>query len=318
MNGTGTGAWSTEEPVASQAVSQGTNKGVTLSETELKLLEDTGSATYTVVLTAAPTADVIVTPAVANKNSTDTKTYATVSGSLTFTTSNWQTPQTVTVTANDNDDTTFNTSARTLTVSHTISSSGDSDYNSIAANALLVTVKMQDDDLLNAEDNSIVLDTAQNAIQPELNLSVKETDNTFTYGIKLKSDPGNNTTTTITPCSKNESVLKVTSNPLSFTGGISGNWSTKQEVTVSIVGRGEAVIVHWLNGGCETVSQAVGANASSSPPQAASFKIVVDVEAAAVDEEDKTPYNSRLPEVAKQWLARPWSNGVVPGGGIHR
>ena len=205
VNGTGDGAWSTEEPVASQAVSQVTNKDVTLSKTELKLLEDTGRATYTVVLTAAPTADVTVTPAVANNNSADTNTYATVSGSLTFTTSNWQTSQTVTVTANNNDDITFNTSARTLTVSHTISSSGDSDYNSIAVNALLVTVKMQDNDLPNAEENSIVLDTAQNAIQSELNLSVKKTDSTFTYGIKLRSDPGNNTT--ITPCSRNDNVL---------------------------------------------------------------------------------------------------------------
>ena len=82
-NATNEGAWSAETPVSSKNVSQGT-KGVTLSETELKLLEDTGSATYTVVLTAAPEADVTVTPSVANKDNTDTNTYATVSGPLTL------------------------------------------------------------------------------------------------------------------------------------------------------------------------------------------------------------------------------------------
>ena len=278
VNGTGTGGWSTEEPVAP-------DKDVTLSETELKLLEDTGSDTYTVVLTAAPTADVTVTPAVANKNSTDTNTYATVSGSLTFTTSNWQTPQTVTVTANDNDDTTFNTSARTLTVSHSVSGNG-SGYESVTASD--VTVKMQDDDLPNADDpndsSTIELDLSQNTPESKiLNLRMTENAGTFTYKIKLNSDPGDNTTTIITPCSTNESVLQVTSGQLTFMGGSSGNWNTGKKVTISIVGKGEAEIVHWINVGCETASQALGANASSRPPQVASFKIVAEVKAAAVE-----------------------------------
>ena len=116
---------------------------------------------------------------------------------------------------------------------------------------------------------------------------MKETDGTFTYKIKLNADPGNNTTTTITPCSSNESVLKVTSGQLTFTGGSSGNWNTGQKVTVSIVDNGVAEIAHWINGGCATASLAAGANASSGPPQAAGLTVVVKV--AAVTSSNRAP-----------------------------
>ena len=73
-------------------------RGVTVSATSLDMSEG-DDATYTVVLTSEPTADVTVTP---SRSSGDTD--VTVSGALTFTALNWSTAQTVTVSsAHDSD-----------------------------------------------------------------------------------------------------------------------------------------------------------------------------------------------------------------------
>ena len=67
--------------------------GATVSETTLTVAEG-GSATYTVVLDAQPTSDVVIS--VTKTGSTD----VTVSpATLTFTRANWSTAQTVTVSA---------------------------------------------------------------------------------------------------------------------------------------------------------------------------------------------------------------------------
>ncbi len=73
--------------------------GVMLSATELALQEASGSnvGTYTVVLAGQPAAAVTVTPASGNAD-------VTVSGALTFNAMNWNTAQTVTATAGQDDD----------------------------------------------------------------------------------------------------------------------------------------------------------------------------------------------------------------------
>ena len=65
--------------------------GVTVSTTSLTVGEG-AEATYTIVLVSAPSGNVTITPASADTGA------VTVSGALTFTTSNWNTAQTVTVT----------------------------------------------------------------------------------------------------------------------------------------------------------------------------------------------------------------------------
>ena len=67
---------------------------------EVKVPEN-GTATYTVVLDAVPTGRVIIT--VAKQDGGDADLTASPA-SLTFTTGNWSTPQTVTVRAADDDD----------------------------------------------------------------------------------------------------------------------------------------------------------------------------------------------------------------------
>ena len=72
-------------------------QGVTTSKASMSVGE-AGTNTYTLVLDSAPTANVVITPASNNTSA------ATVSSALTFSTSNWSTPQTVTVTGVDDTD----------------------------------------------------------------------------------------------------------------------------------------------------------------------------------------------------------------------
>jgi uncharacterized repeat protein (TIGR02543 family) len=97
------------------------------------VVEGGATDTYTAVLNEAPTADVTVTI------STDAE--VTVSpNTLTFTTGNWDSPQTVTVTAVDDSDHEF---SHTGTVSHTTSST-DPDWNGLSVNDVLANIT--DDD----------------------------------------------------------------------------------------------------------------------------------------------------------------------------
>ncbi|SMN17479.1 hypothetical protein CRYPA_1949 [uncultured Candidatus Thioglobus sp.] len=96
-----------------------TTPSVILNTTSIAFPEN-GTATYTVVLNTQPTGDVTITPV-----SSDTGA-ATVSGVMTFTTVNWNTPQTVTVTGVIDAD----TSTETVTISHTIAGG---DYASVTS-----------------------------------------------------------------------------------------------------------------------------------------------------------------------------------------
>ncbi len=72
--------------------------GITVSETTLTVAEAAGTGTFTVVLQSQPTANVTIAV------SSDATGNATVSpASLTFTSGNWATAQTVTVTGVDDD-----------------------------------------------------------------------------------------------------------------------------------------------------------------------------------------------------------------------
>ena len=109
-------------------------RGVTVSETGRTVGENGGQATYTIRLNSQPTGTVTVTP-----QSSDAS-IATVSGPLTFTAGNWQTPQTVTVTGvNDNVDNASD--RRDTTITHTIAGG---DYAGVSAAD--VSVQVNDDD----------------------------------------------------------------------------------------------------------------------------------------------------------------------------
>ena len=109
--------------------------GVTVSETSLTIGEGS-SGTYTIVLDSQPTADVTVT---INDPSGSTDVTAEPA-SLTFTDTTWNTAQTVTVSAAQDDD----AADETATVTHSVSST-DSIYGGASANSVVVSVTDDDD-----------------------------------------------------------------------------------------------------------------------------------------------------------------------------
>ena len=112
-----------------------TSSGVTVSEPSLTVTEeDTTGDTYSVVLDSAPTASVTI--AIGGHSGTDV---TPAPASLAFTTTNWSSPQTVTVTAGDDTDTTDDS----VTLEHTATST-DSDYSGIAIDDVSVTVEDND------------------------------------------------------------------------------------------------------------------------------------------------------------------------------
>ena len=111
--------------------------GVTVSESALTVREQNATGgTYTVVLGTQPTANVTVT--VAGHAGTDV-TLTPSSGTLTFTTTNWETAQTVTVKAGNDADTTNDT----VTLTHSAAST-DSNYSGVTIGSVVVTVTDND------------------------------------------------------------------------------------------------------------------------------------------------------------------------------
>ena len=170
--------------------------GVTVSKSGLTMSEG-GSGTYTVALDSRPTGNVTVTP------SSGKPAVATVSGALTFSTGNWSSAQTVTVTGVDND--VDGRDVTTVTVSHGVTGYGP------VSGAEDVTVSLTDDD------------TAGVTVSPDA-LTVAEGE-TGTYAVVLTSQPGG--LVTVTPSSGNAAAA--VSGALTFT---TGNWSSAQTVTV--------------------------------------------------------------------------------------
>lgn len=131
IGGCGGGGGSGSGGGAPAAVTPAT-PGVTISPTSLAIAEG-AEGTYTVVLDAAPSGNVTVTPASSDAGA------ATVSGALTFTTGNWNAAQTVTVTGAEEDS--ADADDESVTVTHAVSG-----YGSVTA-ADDVTVTVQDNDV---------------------------------------------------------------------------------------------------------------------------------------------------------------------------
>ena len=116
--------------------------GVTVNRANLSVAEG-GTGTYTVVLNAAPTANVVITPASDNGDVTFSPS------TLTFATGTWSIAQGVTVSAAEDDDAVDDGAA----LSHTAAST-DSNYSGISIASVAVTVT----------DNDVVTATVQAAV----------------------------------------------------------------------------------------------------------------------------------------------------------
>ncbi len=219
--------------------------------------EGGGSAVFSVVLLTAPSADVTL-----NLASSDTNEAVISTGTLTFTSANWSTPQDVTVTGvND----VFADGDKNFTISFDPAVSADASYNGITASS--VTGTNYDNDsagiLVNGPDST----------------TVSESGTTSTFTIRLSSAPTGGATVTIPLSSGDTSQATVSPSSLSFTDS---DWSTPQTVTISAVD-------DLLPDGTATVTITIGSSVSDDTdfsglvPSPSSYTYtVLDNEAASV------------------------------------
>ena len=185
-------------------------RGVAIDPTSIGLHEPASGETavagaYTVNLNSRPTVTVTVTiggsdPAVSLSGDTLTN------NQLTFTTTNWNTAQTITVTPVKDD----NAVGETVTLTHNLSGG---DYAGIAADS--VTVNLTDSD-------------TRNVVLSKQSLTVTEEDATGDrYTVKLATQPSGRVTVSITGQASTDLTLDKTT--LTFAVD---NWNTAQTVTV--------------------------------------------------------------------------------------
>ena len=216
------------------------NDGVTISPTSLALTE-LGAAnlvekTYTVVLNTDPTADVTITVANGDSTAVEVDTDSGASGNqntLTFThgnSGNWNTAQTVTVRAlNDGDG-----ANESFNLTHSATATGSTaPYDGITIDPVAITTT----------------DAGHGVVISESSLSVAENDETATYTVVLKSQPGG--PVTITPTSGATTTATVSPPSLSFTNS---DWNTPQTVTITGKGAGSTSISHAVATSADTTN----------------------------------------------------------------
>ena len=193
--------------------------GVTVTPLSLTIGEGS-TGTYAVVLNTQPSGNVMVA---IRSNNTDV---TVPSSTLTFTMTDWNTEQTVTVTAGQDAD----AANDMATLTHNPSGGG---YNSVSNAILMVTVT--DDDTA-----GLVLSATT--------LGVDEAGQN-TYTVKLQTQP--TTTVTVTVSSGDTGAATVSGPTLRFT---TSNWDTEQTVTVRGVNDGDSddetvTVTHTASGG---------------------------------------------------------------------
>lgn len=175
---------------------------ISITPTSGTTTEAGGTATFAVALTSQPTADVTIALASSNPNE------GTVAPAITFTPTDWNTPQTVTVTGiNDNSD--DGDQAYTIV---TALSSSDLNYTAL---------DVSDVSLLNIDD-----DTAEVSVSA-ISGDTSESGATATFTVKLASQPTTDVTIALSSSTPSEGVV-LTANVI-FTAT---NWSVDQTVTV--------------------------------------------------------------------------------------
>ncbi|WP_254064188.1 S8 family serine peptidase, partial [Microcystis aeruginosa] len=127
--------------------------GVTLTQTagNTTVTEGGNTDTYSLVLKTQPTADVTITLTSNNQITLNSTT-------LTFTTTNWNTPQNVTITAVDD---TLTEGNQTATITHNISST-DTNYNGLTIGTVNVTIQDNDAEIKGTVWNDIDGNAADN------------------------------------------------------------------------------------------------------------------------------------------------------------
>ena len=194
------------------------DKGIALSRSAVSVAEN-GTATYTVKLTVAPTANVAVTlsEGTGSNDDTDITVGTPASKILGFTSDNWDTAQTVTLNAAEDDDL-LNGSR---VINHTTSSTGDTGYANKTAS---LTATEADDDT----GSILIRNNADTAALSTLDVAE---GGTAQYKVKLNKQPRAGVTVTITDQAGGSSDDDITFSPASLTF-TTNNWNTAQSVTL--------------------------------------------------------------------------------------
>ena len=180
--------------------------GFTVSESARTVAETGSTQTFTVVLTAEPSSNVVVDVA-----SNDTGEATVSAASLTFTTGNWNVAQTITVTGiNDDVDDGNQTSTVTLSVND---ASSDDTFDSLADQTVSVTTT--DDDTAGFTLSGTTA-------------AVSEAETTDTFTVVLDSEPTGTVVFTLSNADTGETTVGPAT--LTFTAD---NWNTPQTVTVT-------------------------------------------------------------------------------------
>ena len=197
-----------------EATEDDNDASVVVSPTSVTV-DEGGTETYTIVLGAVPASSVTIATARKSGVGQDTDLTVSAGSSLTFTTGNWNTAQTVTLSAGEDSD----SSDGTATFEHT-ATSDDSDYNNIS----IADVAATEDDKVSA------------GITLSGNFAVDEGDST-NYTVKLAARPSGNVTVamsvdaTITPPPVCDGDMTLSPTSLTFT---SSNYNTAQRNGIHI------------------------------------------------------------------------------------
>lgn len=202
----------------------GSTAGVVVRPQSLTLTEGEAGK-YLVRLGTDPGNGTPVTVTIIHNGDSDAVTVSPTS--LTFTggsSGTWKEHAAVTVTALDDAD----VSTENITITHTVS--GYPNVTSAPSVSVVISEALSD-------GTNITIDTMPQSLVISNDGVVADT-----VYVRLKSDPGNGVTVTVTPVvptvnkgGNQFSAASVTFNKasLTFTGGSSGNWNTRQSITVS-------------------------------------------------------------------------------------
>ena len=193
----------------------------------LSVHEGGPTATYSVRLRNQPSADVTVHP----RNGDGDTDITAATQSLTFTTSNWNTAQTVQVSAVEDAD--YLDGSRII--NHTVTSA-DANFNGQTAQITAVEVE---------NDKGIVFSDANgNVLDPDTASVLVPEGSTATYKVRLSLSPtsGNTTTVDITASNtapNNDGSITVSPASLSFN---TSNWKTPQTVTLTAAEDSDSIV----------------------------------------------------------------------------
>ena len=237
---THTGAGGEYEGVAEElavTVDDDETLGVVISPTALTV-QAGGSNSYTVALGSLPSGDVTVTLS-GHEGAVLSLAGIDNDNALTFTQDNWHAPQTVSVSAD------AEAQSSTITIEHSVASADDPDYAAAAAPDVAVSV-------LGAPDTIQIQVGVATSVQE---LEVPE-GGANTYSMVLSHQPSGDVTVTVNNPTDNSEVT-ATPRTLTFT---TENWHAPQTVTVAAVHDGDAAddsatVTHGVaDGGYDGVS----------------------------------------------------------------